>query len=317
MSLFKLLGFTILLVLAGAGAYTAYATMQSRESHPPLGQFVSTDLGQLHVYVDDRTARAVGTAIVLLHGASSNLREFEHGLIPALQKLAPVAAVDRPGHGYSERVADQWPDPASQAHALKQALDAVGIQRPVLVGHSLSGAIVLAYALQYPNDIRGAVLLAGATHPWKSGVAWHRHLAGLPILGEVFARTLVVPISKAVAPAAIQHVFWPEAVPDNYMRDSGMGLSVLPGPYRASAEDVRLLSDYLKTQSRRYATLETPLLLISGDLDAVVPAWNHTARLAGLPNAKVILLKGAGHGLHHTRIADIARHLETFLSNHP
>ena len=60
MRLFKLLGFTILLVLAGAGAYTAYATMQSRESHPPLGQFVSTDLGQLHVYVDDRTDMTCG-----------------------------------------------------------------------------------------------------------------------------------------------------------------------------------------------------------------------------------------------------------------
>ena len=81
-----------------------------------------------------------------------------------------VIALDRPGHGYSERPADAWPNPLAQAHIAHGLAQGLGLERPILVGHSWAGSLVLAYLLAYPGEAAGAVLLAGGTHPWEG--AW-------------------------------------------------------------------------------------------------------------------------------------------------
>ena len=78
-----------------------------------------------------------------------------------------VTALDRPGHGYSERPVDAWPNPLAQAHIAHGLAQGPGLERPILVGHSWVGSLVLAYSLAYPGEAAGAVLLAGGTYPWE------------------------------------------------------------------------------------------------------------------------------------------------------
>lgn len=66
-------------------------------------------------------------------------------------------------------------------------------------------------------------------------------------------------------------------------------------------------------QRLRYPTLEAPLLLITGDADRVVPAWNHADRLVReAPEVELMTWPGAGHALHHTETAVIAARILGF-----
>lgn len=309
--LFGLLG-GVTLLLGALYLYSAWASRAAVEAHPPHGRFVDVEGVRLH-YLDVGT----GPAIVLIHGASTTLQDFEASILPLLAKTYRVIAFDRPGYGYSSRPAGPWLDPARQARLLHEALLEIGVERSVLVGHSLGGAIVLAYALNHPQATAGVVLIGGAAYPWEGGVAWTNHVANLPVFGPLFASTLVFPLGQLLLDGAVKEVFAPNSPPPDYIERTGIVLALRPESFQASAEDVLRLSPYLEQQSHRYGTFAQPLLLITGDSDSVVPAWNHAHRLVRLlPQARLVELEATGHAPHHvhpeavtTLITDFAAEL--------
>jgi pimeloyl-ACP methyl ester carboxylesterase len=296
-------------VLAGL---TEFRSQRLEQRFPPVGEFAVIDGVKLHYSVagpaDLDSPDLDSPPIVLLHGASTSLLDFHASLRPSLSREHRVIAVDRPGHGYSERPSErqtavwgaEWPDPAVQARLLQGLLAELDVQRPVLVGHSLAGAVVLAYMLAYPDEIAGGVLLAGGSHPWVGGVAWYNDLAGLPILGPLFAYTLPLTFGSLQLGAGMADAFAPNVPPEGYLDATGVELTLRPRTFLANAEDIRRLSPFLGQQSRRYTEIRRPLLLITGDADGVVPAWNHAERLIHqAPRAELAVLPGVGHGLHH------------------
>ena len=292
--------------VALAGASWALARASER-AHPPIGRLLDVDGRRVHL-VDHGAppGRPDAPAIVLLHGASTSLLDMEASLAPALAGRFRVITVDRPGHGYSER-GDAWPDPYAQAAAIRGALSAIGVERAVWVGHSWAGSVVLAALLEEPAHARAGVLLAGATHPWEGGSAWHAELAARPALGRAFAWTYVEPAGRALLDEAIASVFAPETVPPGYVERTGVTLSLRPATYRANAVDLTRLSEHLARQSARYPGIDRPLLSITGTADDVVPARNHDARLARqLPALRSVALEGAGHAFPHTRTERVA-----------
>ena len=299
-------------VIGLLAVYTAVATARVERAYPPLGSFVNVDGIDLH-YV--ARGPADGPPVVLLHGASASLRDFDASILADLAQDHRVIAFDRPGHGYSERPGGGWPDPAAQAALIQQAVAALDITQPVLVGHSWSGAVVMAYLLNHGGDAAGGVLLAGAVNPWEGGVSWFRNVAGWPVVGSVFSRTLVFPLGQLVMESAIAGVFAPEMPTPGYRDRTGAALALRPAAFRASADDVRYLSGFLEGQSLRYDDVARPLLLITGDRDTTVPAWNHTDPLsARLPDAERVVLTDAGHALHHSRQDDVARLIRGFVA---
>lgn len=289
-------------LLAACYLYTAWSVHALERAHPPAGRFVQVEGTRLH-YVD----RGRGHPVVLVHGASASLTDFRASITPQLAATHRVIAFDRPGYGYSERPDGDWVDPAHQARLLRKALAALGIERATLVGHSLGGAIVLAHALDYPQATSGVILLGGAAYPWKGGVAWPNHAARVPVLGKLFASTLVVPAGKLLLEQAVAEVFAPNRPTRGYVERTGAALALRPDPFRASAEDVLRMSPYLELQSRRYAGLSLPLLLITGDDDRIVPAWNHAHRLVALlPHARLVELAATGHAPHHVHTEQVA-----------
>jgi pimeloyl-ACP methyl ester carboxylesterase len=83
------------------------------------------------------------------------------GLGRELSRTHRVIAIDRPGHGGSRRERFEF-GPERQAQLIRQGLETMNIRRPILVGHSLGGPVCLSYALQWPDEVRGLVLLAPA-----------------------------------------------------------------------------------------------------------------------------------------------------------
>lgn len=322
-----------LLLLSALVGVTQLETRRLEGRFPPVGRFADVDGLRLHYSITGPEA-ADGATIVLLHGASTSLLDFHASLLPPLARHHRVVAVDRPGHGYSERPASgdsfpgagradddaesrspgDWPDPAEQARLLHALMLDLGIERPVLVGHSLAGAVVLAYLLAYPDEAAGGVLLAGGSHPWQGGVAWYNDLAGVPGLGTVFAHTLPLTLGRLLLENGLADAFAPNAPPPDYLERTGVALTLRPRTFLANAEDVRRLSPFLERQSAHYASIRRPLLLITGDADDVVPAWNHADRLVQqATGAELVRLPGIGHGLHHVATERVAALIDDFI----
>jgi len=304
------------LIVVGAiftllASYTAIATWRVQRAYPPIGQHIEVQGIRLH-YVDV----GKGPTIVLLHGANASLRDFSTSILDDLAINYRVIAFDRPGYGYSERPSDGWPDPGRQANLIHEALRIIGAEKPTIVGHSWAGSVVLAYILNHPEDVQGGVLLAGAVNPWKSGVSWPVIAAGVPVVGEFFSATIVFPLGQFLLDSLISGVFYPDTPTPDYKTKTGAILALRPGAFQASAEDVRMLSKYLENQSSRYGEIEGPILLVTGESDTIVPAWNHADLLAKrLSKAKIVELQGAGHALHHSRTTEVVRLISNFVKH--
>lgn len=307
----KVVGVIAFVLVGVAGLlslYSWYGSWRVERDYPPLGRFLEIDGIRLH-FVE----AGQGAPVVFIHGASSTLRDFVASLFPLLARKYWVVAFDRPGYGYSERPRGAWLDPARQAALIGRALTAIGVEKPVLVGHSWSGSLVLAYLLANPQQVAGGVLLGGVSHPWMGDVAWVRRVAGVPLAGDLFARTFVYPAGQLLLDRAVAGVFSPEPVPPRYVERTGIALALRPHSFLADAEDVRGLSEYLRQQSQRYAEIDQPLLLITGDADHVVPPSNHAERLIKqVPAAELVYLENAGHALHHTRPERVAALISNF-----
>jgi pimeloyl-ACP methyl ester carboxylesterase len=139
-------------------------------------EFVIVEGLRLH-YV----SQGAGAPVVLLHGNAG----FTHDYLGVMNRLAErryrALAFDRPGHGQSERSGSEIATAEAQARLIRQALLKLEAERPIMVGHSWGGLLVLAYALQYGAEISAACKPSMATTlmRWSASrparVSGHRH----------------------------------------------------------------------------------------------------------------------------------------------
>lgn len=113
-----------------------------------------------------RAGAAEGTPVVLIHGYASDLNSWAFN-IPALAARAPVIAVDLPGHGGSDKDVGEG-SPHELAAAVCGALDALGVSRAHLVGHSLGAAVAIVLAAERPELAASLTLIAPACLPGGS-----------------------------------------------------------------------------------------------------------------------------------------------------
>jgi pimeloyl-ACP methyl ester carboxylesterase len=294
-------------VLAVPGALAAYTSVEVRRieaAHPPH-RFVEVEGGRIH-FVE--LGNAGSPIVVLLHGASVNLEDMRLSLGSRLAAQYHVILLDRPGHGWSDRpggLADA--SPARQALLLHQALERLGAPRAILVGHSWSGAVATAYALAYPQNTAGLVLLAPVTHPWPEtsalpgtivtallakGAQW----GASPILGPLYAHTLSLPMGKSLLGWGIRSAFAPQEPPPNYIAQTAAELLLRPREFVANAQDLAMIHFFLTTQALQYGSIKVPTTILTGDADeALSPDVHARALAAAVPNAKLVVLPGVGH----------------------
>jgi len=297
--------------LAWGARVSTRARSEIEAAFPPLGGFVETAAGRLH-YTD----HGAGVPIVLIHGASVNLRDLYFSLREPLSGSHRVLCFDRPGYGYSSRVGGAWQSPTHQARAIREALERLGIESPILVGHSWGAALALAYALEFPRELRGVVTICGATHPWPGGVALYRYLGATPYIGRLLARTVLWPLGNRSAEAAVEFTLSPDPVPATYRAQAGIDLLFRPEQFVSDAQDVVGLCRHLEKQSTRYAELGVPLSIITGTVDRVVSPRLHSHTLhSQVRHSRLEVLHGAGHAPHHHHSREIVRVIRELVAN--
>jgi pimeloyl-ACP methyl ester carboxylesterase len=299
-----LIGIVAIAALVGLFATaSAIGVAAIERAHPATGHFVEVTGGRLHVIELGPRERAAADrpAIVLIHGASGNLEDMRLALGERLSARYHVVLVDRPGHGWSERgVGPDQASPARQAALIHEVLDQLGIKRSILVAHSWGGAVGTAFALDYPENVAGLVLLAPVTHPWSTGIAWYYELATTPAVGPLFAYTVALPLGTVLVDMGVKVVFSPQSAPENYRSRSAVMLGLRPAEFLANARDVAGLLAFVTKQAPRYRDITAPTVIFVGDHDTTVSPQIHAEALAAaLPHAKLVRLAGVGHMPHY------------------
>jgi len=241
-----------------------------------------------------------GPPVVLLHGASGNLRDWTAS--PLWPRLASrrVVALDRPGFGRSDPTRGHPWRLDHQVAALRAALHAAGVRRAVLVGHSYSGALVLAWALRHPDEVAGLCVLSGATMDFGSDVRLGYRVVALPVLGRAIAAAVPALVSARRLDRALGAVFAPQRVPEGYAERADVRLALRPRTFRINARALAALRGQLAAMEPRYPEIRCPVVAVHGTADRVVPASIHAERLVPLiPGARLSLLDGVGHMPHH------------------
>ena len=209
---------------------------------------------------------------------------------PALQH---AIAIDLPGAGESDRGLGVSLTLEALARVVCDAMDALGLRAPVLVGHSHGGAVALYLAASEPGRVRGLVLLAPA-HPY------FRHADPLIAFylsppGRAFAHTLpwypawVQMIGLRLMAGPQSHDTRERLTPyrENLRTPGTIGsLLRLLGTWQPDMQSLRLLIE---------TPVQAPILLIWGDHDRVVPASTAVELRRRLGHATLHMLTGVGH----------------------
>jgi len=289
------------LAVAVADRRAEARTGAAEAASPPTGAFVTVDGLRVHVEV-----RGQGPDIVLIHGASGSLRDFTFDLVDRLAADWRVIAFDRPGMGFSDAPAEGADDPARQAAILRAAAVELGVERPVILGHSYGGAVAMAWALDAHDRPDGGaapaalVLLAGATHPWPGDLGrWYR------LTAHPLGQRVVIPLVAAFAPESrarplVDSIFAPQPAPPGYAAHMDLSLALRIGQLRVNARQVNGLLRHVAAMAPRYADLGLPIEILHGTEDTIVWLQVHSARMADeVAHARLTPLPGLGHMPHH------------------
>lgn len=277
----------------GGGSPTQFG--DATEAYPPIGKFV--DAGGLRIHAWDK---GQGRPVIMLHGASGNLRDFAFDLGPRIAKTHRAIAFDRPGLGYSDRAPERGGDPAVQARILKRATREMGVERPILVGHSWGAALAMAWALSDPDGVAGVVSVSGAVMPWSEEPVLAERIGLDRLLIGFYFNYLQSTGPTGGIERFVNRIFRPQMPPDGYLEYIGGPLSLRPDVVAANKSDIAALSTALRRQAPDYPRITMPVEVISGTADFIIEPERQPIPFArSLPNANLTLLEGVGHMAHH------------------
>ena len=295
--------------MAGMALWNTYRARKVRREHPPRGRFVAVDGAQLH-YLE----KGGGRPVVLLHGNIVTAEDFDlSGLLGLVsERQCHVVAFDRPGFGYSDRQRGAMWTPARQADLFRQAFSRLGIERPVVVGHSLGTLVALALALDHPDAVSGLVLLSGYYRPTLRADVPLFSLPAIPVIGDLIRYTVGPFFGAALLPLAAKGMFSPLPVPEGFAH----GMPIQPSQIRAQAEDTATMDSAVAAMQRRYRELRMPVVIMAGTMDRIVNHRKHAVRLhQEIAQSALRLVPGVGHMLHYSAPEQVVDAIEASFSS--
>src|SRR5712692_4124649 len=232
----------------------AYIASRVAHDHPQAkSKFVNVEGANLHFVI-----KGAGRPVVLLHGNPGSCQDWSRLYGPLAAARYQAFAFDRPGHGHSDRPSHNGDVTVEvQAQMLCAALDELRVERPILVGHSWGGALALVYALQYPRDVAGLVLLAPAVYESEDGLSFVSKLPALPIIGDLVNFVFTPLIAASVVRSDLKKAFAPDPVPPYYLQ-SVLAEWTRPRKVKWYSVDDALLDASLPKLSSRYSELLNP-----------------------------------------------------------
>ena len=284
----------LILFVAGLVAFTAFIARRVEKTLPPRGKFLELEGARIH-YLD----KGSGSAILLVHGLGGQMGNFAYGVVDQLINEFRVLVIDRPGSGYSTRSSDDAAHLAAQAAYVAQFIRKVGLDHPLLVGHSLGGAISLRVALDHPETLSGLALIAPLTHIPPHVPEPFRPLdIDSKLVRRLLAWTVATPIGILRGATVLKQIFHPDPVPADFPIRGGGILGLRPRSFYNVSTDLVAADAGLDSMVERYSTIRMPVSILYGTSDNILDSRFHGESMRSkLPQLQLKLVEGAGHML--------------------
>ncbi len=241
-----------------------------------------------------------GRPVILLHGITDSWFSFSR-VLPGISQERRVYALDFRGHGDSDRPAQGYA-PRDMAADVIAFMDALGIRRAILVGHSMGSFVAQQAALAALERIAAMVLIGSATMV--------RNEVTLELQQALESLPDAVPADFALEfQASTMH----QPVPEEFLTRVVAESRKVPARVWRDA-----LAGLLETE--RFTGLgggRIPTLLIWGDRDGMFSRADQQALVAALAIASLRVYRETGHSPHWERPNEVVRDLEDFLRTAP
>jgi len=282
--------------------YRAEQNEISAESASPIsGRLVDVNGHKVHVKIDGS-----GPPIMLIHGASGNLRDMTMELAPAISDRFTTIAVDRPGLGYTPPIGNKGATLKQQADLFASLARKLGYDKIYVLGQSYGGAVALKMALEHPDLVAGLVLVSAPSNVWDTGLGTLYKINANPITGPILRLFVAAFPPKKLVDNSLIQIFSPQPVPKNYAKMVGAGLTLRQTTQKANALQVAALKEEIRAMVPHYGEISMPVEAIHGTSDTIVPYEIHTKKLAKqIAGIEVTVLHGVGHMPHHTNLKEV------------
>lgn len=245
-----------------------------------------------------KTGGAPGTPVLLLHGFGGDLNSWMFNQ-PALSARHTVLALDLPGHGESTKQLEE-PTVAALSHTVDAFLEALGIERAHIVGHSLGGACALSLGRDRPGRAASLTLICPVGLGSEINAAYvtgfieaNRRKEMKPVLTDLFAD------ESAVSRDMVNDVL-------KYKRIDGVEEALTAISQAAFSGGVQAVS-----LRECLNELAVPVKVIWGNADRIIPS----SQASNLPESvSVHIIDGAGHMVHMEKAAEVNALIEENLA---
>ena len=213
-----------------------------------------------------------GRPLLLLHGWGTSLETFAQ-LTGDLQRFFRITAFDFPGHGGSDMPPATWAVDDFVALTV-EVMTALGIERPSILGHSFGGRVAIKLAADHPDRVDRLVLVdAAGVPPRRTFGRAVRRVASRT--ANLLGRRLGGP-GQAVRGAIVRRIASPDYLNAGQLRPTFLAVI---------REDLR----------PALSRIQAPTLLVWGESDDDTPLGDARAMEKLIPNARLLVLKNAGH----------------------
>jgi pimeloyl-ACP methyl ester carboxylesterase len=290
--------------------YTQYSIAQIEKNHPPAGQFKKINNINMHYQITGS-----GPVVVLLHAQPANQEQFNK-LKEVLRTSYTVISIDRPGMGYSETLEEKSSKRLSlQAQVVRNLVNEITTEKPIIVGHSYGGGLALSYVTQFEDEVAGLIVVNTASHAWKKGKPWlpFRILSN-PIYGKLFANTYASIYGQMTLASSADSNFPNNKAPDNYTTETSAALTLRPKTLTSYATDALNLRMALEMQQTSYKKINIPVTIMLGEEDNVTPNKVHSFRLHNdIIHSKLVKVSGVAHSIPELEPGLIKLEIENLL----
>lgn len=286
------LGVAVLLVAAYLAWTTRRLARNAEKAVPASGAFVRVGGNDIH-YVE----RGEGRPILMIHGLGGSLHHLRRPLMEAFGDGYRLIALDRAGSGYSTRDPSRQGSLKEQAQGIADFIDALGLEKPMLVGHSLGGAVALATALDHPDRVAGLALISPLTRFEPTLPPAFKALAiRSPFRRRLVANTIAVPMSVKNAPVVLDAVFGPQQPPTDYAVEGGALVGLRPQHFYATSTDLLGSRIDLAQYEARYGEISVPVGILFGTADRILNYERQGVSMTErIPAIELELVDGVGH----------------------
>jgi len=262
------------------------------ECGDPGPQFVSIEGGR---YCYRRGGE--GRVVLVLHGLTDSSRLVWREFFCRFEKEYTIVAMDLRGHGDSEKPEDGYA-PADQARLVAAFIDKLGLDRPVLLGHSLGGIIAAKFAILFPQRLIGLVI---CDSPLGAGFWKNLRLAArLPLKGVAMVGTTMIPLlgrfmfglrsprTMRLLLKSLRLFHDPSHITEVLIEDK------MKGTYEAVTQSL-WHTVVFENLFKDLDCISVPTLIIHGSYDSLVPLDLAKRAASKIPNSRLVLIEKAGH----------------------